>query len=207
MADGNTGLIPIKASVNMDDVVSVRVSEIETRLEGLITEQRQRVKDAKAKLTERQSDRTKVNEAAGKADFTKRFNKVNAALGTAGIKVRVIPGGGGTLNSEKKEFSYAVSFNLKDEYSRLHDQVTIPAPKAVIDADEDVVHAQEDLNVTNEKYLQLMEAKGKINTVERAARAQVAEMRLEQTDEGKEILERLRSSDVNRLLALPAKTV
>lgn len=203
----DVALVTVKANVNLDDVVSVRVAEVDLKLEAKISEQKELVTKAKEVMQAAQ----KAVEPSVKADGTAALKalaaKLDPVLKSLGLKVRTMMRGEPTVkDSEKRLINYTFGLSLKDTSCYPIEEITIPAVKARV-AIEDLEKATKDFKMKNADLLKLLDAKSKMSTFERSCRAKVAETRLSQTDEGREILAQLRGEDANRVLALPSGTV
>lgn len=203
----STELVSIDAKINLDDVVSVRVAEVELKLDQNVDKQRALVKAKREVLNAAKEKLNKLVREDAETYLKAQCATVTTALKAFGPKIVAVPtkDRNAVISDKGEIFSYVEIQIEKSRHASF--PVEIPVTKRVKAALEEIKTLEKEASEANQGLLILMEGKAKIPVYERVCRAKVAENRLSKTVEGREILTKLRSEDVNNVLSLPTGTL
>lgn len=196
-------LIPVGASVQMDDIVSVHVSAVEMRLNELF-------ESKKAELTKLRTAQNKAvqhRDALLKKEMKASFpliEEARAALKKLNPKLCIEVTNAGMSDGD---LELCCSIREKDAYGGVSFKLTEDPSVPLQNAQDDVDTQTEKVDRATEEMAKLVQARGKLGSVERRARAVVAQQRLSQTAEGRDLLETLKTGDPSLILGLPAGTL
>lgn len=198
--------IPVEATIQMDDIVSVRVASVEAELTRLFEEAKMNLEQARKDLTVAQKNRDKILKQEVKDSVPSSIEDLKRALKATESKTTVIVAESLIIAEDGK---VVLGFTLKQEdcYQAISWQVRVDQSTALKAAIKETRTCQERCTKLAEEMGKLVAARGKLGSVERTARSAVAKQRLSQTTQGKKILTELGASDPSTMLGLPAGTI
>lgn len=207
-----TELIQVSAQLDLDDIVAVRLSDIEATLmenDRAITTQ---LKGANANLGAAKKDlRTMVDELAkslyGKAaeNLMPAFAALGATSTKTGITSRLMRETRSSTVEDVIQVSIIVSSSSGCQYKGgISFDNSVTPPQDVIDKRQEVWDIEDNINTLQGKIAEIRRALSKVGSYERQIRGQIARTRLGQTEEGRSVLEGVDNFRVRGLPELPA---
>lgn len=195
-------IIPVDAYVNLDDVVSVRVTMVEEQLSQMISKAEAEYNKAVTKQKELSEAFTKTLAVVPSLKIPE-MERLKSSLEAAGFRVQVVVS---FVRMETK--GIIVRVDLKQtNHGQLSAEVLIdPIPK-ITKAHDALEKANSEMEAARASLSKAATAKSKLGAVERSARAAVAKQRLESSADGMRVLAALQKNDVSGLLGLPAGTI
>lgn len=196
-------LIPIGATVQMDDVVSIRVAGVERSLHEMFESKKMELEALRKELETTMKARDKQLAREGEV-VPAEIKALQAALKAAGSDAKVKTGNPSISGGK---ILLPASIKSDKNYQEVGWQVKLEMSETLRDAEKAVAACQKKVNGVSEEMSKLVQARGKLGSVERSARAAVASQRLSQTTEGKKILAELEAHDPSLMLGLPPGTI
>jgi len=198
--------IPVEATVQMDDIVSVRVASVEAELTRLFEETKMKLEETRKELGAAQKNRDKILKEEVKNSVPQSVDDLRLVLKKAGTKATVIVGECLTIEDDSKVV-LILSIKQEDSYHSINWKLRINQSTALKAAIKETKSRQERCTKLAEEMGKLVAARGKLGSVERTARSAVAKQRLSQTTQGRKILTELGALDPSTMLGLPAGTI
>lgn len=197
-------LIPVAATVQMDDVVSIRVASVERSLNELFESKKLVLEDLRKNLEKTQKTLHKVLESEGKV-LPQEVKDAVTALKKAGCKDAKANIGSVSISGGK--IVQPISVSNENSYHTVNWNCHVQPSAELKALNDEVNDLSKQVKTVSEEMSKLVQARGRLGSVERTARAAVAQTRLSQTAEGKKIIAELKAHDPSLMLGLPPGTI
>lgn len=199
--------IPVEATVQMDDIVSVRVASVELALSTLFEKNKLDLEAAKKLLGDANKERCRLQKRDAKSLVPASVTELRKALKISACPAKITVGEAVTICLNGKGSLQISLCNESNNYGAITWAVEVELTPELKAAHKECEAYQKDCDRLSNEMNRLVQARGKLGSVERSARAAVATQRLSQTGQGKKLLSGLSASDPSTMLGLPAGTI
>lgn len=199
--------IPVEATVQMDDIVSVRVASVEVELTRLFERNKLELETAKKALDTANKERAKLQKRDAKSSIPSEVTDLRRAMKAASCPAKLTVGDCVTICVSGKGLLQVSIASEQNHYGAISWNVEVELSPELKDAHKEAEACQKECDRLSNEMAKFVQARGKLGSVERSARAAVATQRLSQTKEGKQVLQQLSASDPSTMLGLPAGTI